>query len=223
MNGNQPQEFNQWNQPSQSGNQEPMSQFQQNFSSRGEGSVSKRGKWWIWFLVIVVVFLGVIGGLLFYIIGTPQYSLYKMYQAVLNKDYEEFSKYFNLDSVIGDLFEKTIEQQKKQYSSLYSKEQLAQVEAMIRAQFETYKKQVKDQVKKEIEEGNFTLVKKNEKASLIKLFKETEIKELPTGDVRVKTKNENGKEVTFLMRKKDGYWEIYKFDMTLEELMELTK
>jgi VCBS repeat-containing protein len=42
-------------------------------------------------------------------------------------------------------------------------------------------------------------------------------------DAKVAIKDESGKSVKFVMRKKNGYWEIYRIDMTLEEIQELNK
>lgn len=187
---------------------------------------SKGGKWWIVLLVILGVILLAVGGAWFYAKSTPQYSLYKMYKAAESKNYDGFIKYFNVDSVIDDLLDKALEQSKqeieKQYGAGSDTAKMAQdyAENLINNLRDETKKQAKAEIKKKIETGDFGLSKEY-KVNLLKGFLNTKVDMQSNGDAKVTVSNKEKKSVTFVMRKKSGYWEIYKIDMSLEELQNL--
>jgi len=214
----------QWQNPQSPSNYPQMPNTQQGFQPSFQATPKKKSKWWIWFLVILVFLIVFALGTVYYITQTPQYSLYKMTKAVQEKNVEEVFKYFNFDSVFEDIIQKFIAQQEKEIEAQYGKEGVAQYRMFMKEEIEkqkdSLKQQAKDSLKKEIEEGKFSLTREY-KISLIKSFQEVKTKKLPNGDVNVTVKNEQGKSVTFTMRKKNGYWEIYKIDMTLEELQKL--
>lgn len=189
-------------------------------SMEQEPPKKRGGKWWIWLVVVFVLIVGGLLGVFAYIKGTPQYSLYQMWRATQNKDYEEFIKYFNVDAVIDDIFNKAVEDVKKQYGGMYSEEELVQIEMLAKTQVEAAKKQAKEEIKKQIEEGKFSLTEDYE-IRLLDVFREVKVKKLSRTEANVTMTNKKGQSVTFTMRKKDGYWEIYKIDMTLEEIQKL--
>lgn len=182
---------------------------------------SKGGKWWIVLLVILGVILLAVGGAWFYAKSTPQYSLYMMREAAKAKDYKSFSKYFNADSIIDDLFDKYIaeirEELVKQYGEEQAEEAIQQQEAII----DQLKKSQNKEMENQIEQGNLPIVQ-DYGMGLFSLFLNTKV-EKSGNDAKVAIKDESGKSVKFVMRKKNGYWEIYRIDMTLEEIQELNK
>jgi hypothetical protein len=91
---------------------------------------------------------------------------------------------------------------------------------MMESMMEPVKEEAKAQLKKQIESGEFSLGE-GYNVSIIKAFLNTKVQMQGNGDANVTVTNDEGQSVTFTMRKKDGYWEVYKIDMTLEELQEL--
>lgn len=184
-------------------------------------------KWLVWLLVIlgVIVIAGV--GVFFYAKGTPQYSLYKMNQAVKNKDYESFIKYFNVDAVIDDFLDKAIEMSKKEIAKKYpgnsQEAKMAQKYAqdMINNLASQMKEQAKEEIKKQVESGKF--IEEYNQPNIISAFQNTKVKMEGNDAVVIITDPKTQKSVNFRMRKKNNYWEIYKIDMTLEELQKLSQ
>lgn len=54
-------------------------------------------------IIIVVALAIVLGGIYYYIIGTPTYSLYRLGKAVKTRNSAEFNKYVDVSSVAGKL------------------------------------------------------------------------------------------------------------------------
>jgi hypothetical protein len=182
-------------------------------------------KWWIWLLVVlgIIVIVGALGWM--YIKGTPQYSLYKMAKAVEKKDYTTFSKYFNVDAVIDDLLDKAIvESQKTMESQLAAssaeEKKLAQqyFENLINQMRTQMKEKAKADIKKQVEGGNFYA---DYRGAIISVFLNTKVK-ISGNEADVTLINNKTKQTLPLkMRKKAGYWEIYKINASLEEIQKL--
>lgn len=60
----------------------------------------------------VIILALMFAGTVYYVIGTPEYSLYNLKQAIINNNNEEFGKYLNIDSVaenFGELPSQSVE------------------------------------------------------------------------------------------------------------------
>lgn len=66
---------------------------------------------------VVIILLLISAGIIYYIVGMPEYSLYKLKQAITNNNDVEFNKYFDIESV-ADNFEELPSQSKEWIDSL---------------------------------------------------------------------------------------------------------
>ncbi len=62
--------------------------------------------------VFLTVFLFVSAGAIYYVIGTPEYSLYKLREAIVNNSDAEVEKYLDIESV-AENFNETPSQSKE--------------------------------------------------------------------------------------------------------------
>lgn len=181
-----------------------------------------KSKWLVVLLVIIgiIVIIGVLG--LVSVKGTPQYSLYKMAEAVKKKDYTTFSKYFNVDSVVDDLLDKALEEAKK--NMLQQAEESSEDTKAAQEYFEflavemrtQMKEQAKAEIKKSVEEGRF--YEDYKEASMISIFLNTKFQVKGTEADVILVNREKNQSLPLKMRKKNGYWEIYKIDIDISEL-----
>lgn len=207
---------------------------QQSTASQVPVKPNKSGgsKWWVWLLVVLGIFIigvpAIFGGWFFFSAkSSPQYSLYKMDQAVKNKDYETFVKYFNVDSVIEDLLDKALESSEKEIAKKYpgnseeAKMAKKYTEDLLNSLAPQMKTQAKEEIKKQVESGKF--IESYSQPNIISAFLNAKVKMEGNDAVVTVTDSSTKKSAVFKMRKKTNYWEIYKIDMTLEELQKMSQ
>ena len=210
--------------------QQEQPQMQQTPAPQAPASAPKKSsgsKLLIVLLIVLGVILVAVVGAFMYAKSTPQYSLYKMDQAVKSKDYETFSKYFNVDAVIDDLLDKALEASKQEIAKTYpsgsQESEVAQKYAkdLLDKLAPQMKKQAKEEIKKQVESGKF--IEDYSQPNIINAFTNTKVKMEGNDAVVTVTDPKTKNSVSFRMRKKASYWEIYKIDMTLEELQKMSQ
>ncbi|PJE67834.1 hypothetical protein COU95_00330 [Candidatus Shapirobacteria bacterium CG10_big_fil_rev_8_21_14_0_10_40_9] len=172
--------------------------------------------------LIVLLPVALIAGLFGwnYVKSSPQYSVYKMYKAVEAHDYETFTKYVDIDSLVSSLVDKALEETKQKQAQETKGSEWAQLgqsfaEGLIALMKPTLKEQIKEAIKKEIEQGNF---KKDYKpANAFKAI--TQIKVQRDGKIaKITLTNEKKGTLSLRMRQKEGYWQIFDMDFDFSEL-----
>jgi hypothetical protein len=165
------------------------------------------------YLPIIILVLVVLGYFSWtYIQTTPQYSLYQMYQAVAAHDYPTFTKYADVDSIVGTLVNNAIDKSNQQTSgggliqlgkSLIFKLAENMKPTLINA--------TKVAIKKGVEAGDIKSVYKPQNVLMTLL----ELKVEQEGNLATIYVVKNNKIVTaFKMRQMEGYWQVY--EMTLD-------
>jgi hypothetical protein len=127
---------------------------------------------------------------------SPQYSVYQMYNAAQNRDYENFSRYFDTDSVVGNIFS---DASKKQADSSFGA-------AFAQALLPGLKQSVKDSIKHSVEKGEFD--KKNASFSLIAVFQRAKVTmHGNTSDIKLA-------DSTMTARKHGTHWQVFALSST---------
>ncbi len=171
-------------------------------------------------LIVILLICGFVGWN--YVKSTPQYSLYQMYKAVDNRDYESFVKYVDTDSLIDNVVDKALTaSQTQQAQEATQKDEWYQLgyqfgQGLVAMMKPALKEQVKTQFKKQIEDGSFK--KEYRPANLVTAM--TKIKTKMDGKIAsVELPQENNTDTLALkMRQKDSYWQIFDMEMDLSNL-----
>lgn len=173
----------------------------------------------------IVLGLIVIGGFIGwnYIKSTQQFSLYKTAKAVEAHDYETFTKYFDIDSVVDNVLDKafkSVEEQVGESSDdVWYELGKSFAEGLVMTMKPAIKEQLRADIKREIEAGSFW--EDYRPANVIKAF--TKVRVQKEGKVATVTLTTNkGEPFSLKMRQKEGYWQIFDFamDFDLPELSE---
>lgn len=155
-----------------------------------------------------------------FVLSTPQFALWRMYQAVQRHDYETFTKYFDFDSVFDDAFSRITETMgkttdKKSSDDLWSGlgESLAQ--GFITMMAPSLKEGLRSEIKRQVELGTFQAGKRP--ADLITIFTKLRVKrEGKIAEISYKT--ELGETTAVKMRQKGGSWQVISIGLDLPSL-----
>lgn len=171
-------------------------------------------------LLVIILGLLILGGFSGwgYAKSTPQYSVYKLFRAVKEHDYETFSRYFDADSVIDDAIAKIT--QDSSTSNDLSTEELGLAQGFLSLLTPALKGQIKSSLRREIENGSFW--KDAQPPTVTSAF--TDVKVQKKGKVaQVTIINDKGESLKFQMRDKGRYWQVFAIDLDdAKELFEGT-
>lgn len=140
-----------------------------------------------------------------------------MYKAVEAHDYETFTRYVDVDSVIDNVVDKALKETEEEASvegDVWAEFGKSLAEGFIALMKPRLKEEAKSQIRKQIESGEF---KKNyQPKNLVNAI--TKIKVKKEGKVAdVVLMNEENKELSLKMRKMDRYWQVFDMDFELGE------
>ncbi len=184
----------------------------------------KKNKIGIILIAFLVLIVGIIIGGFIYFRQTPQYSLYLMSKAVEKKDYNSFVKYFNVDAVVDDLLEKVVAESNKQMEEQTGLDEAQKqvLQQQLEFTITQYKDQMKEQsraeIKKQVEGGSFYA---DFKGALLSSFLNTKVTRKGNEADIVIIDKKNNKSLPLKMRKKSGYWEVYKINSDIQEIQKL--
>ena len=176
---------------------------------------------------ITIIISGLVGTLLLVaIVGwqifkvSPQYSIFQIYQAVGQHDYEKFKKYFDVEGISNSVVDKAFEQATEEATTDTSNDdpfyQLGQTIGMglITSMKPQLKEKIASEIKKAVEEGEFKSDYKPN--SIIEYFKV--VKAQREGKVATVTIKSQGKEdLKFKMRDLGDYWQIFDMELPVPE------
>ncbi len=149
---------------------------------------------------------------------TPQFSLYKMIRAVKSHDYETFTKYFDVDSVVDNVIAKALESTRSkgvEESEGSEWEELGKdfAEGLITMMKPALKERFKEEIKRGVETGGFR--EDLQTVGLIGIFTRTTVQR--EGKVaKVALRKKDDEQLSMMMRNKDGYWQVFDFDMDFD-------
>lgn len=170
-------------------------------------------------ILIGVVLVLLVGGFIgwSYIKSSPQFSLYKMYQAIEAHDYESFTKYVDVDSVIDNMLDKALEESKQEEPVGDEWYELGKsfAEGLIMMMKPRLKEEANAEMRRQIESGEFK--KEYKPQNIVKAF--TKIRVQKEGKVANMTlTKEDDETLSLKMRKKDGYWQVFDMEFDLPEI-----
>jgi len=140
-----------------------------------------------------------------------------MYQAIEAHDYETFSKYVDVDSVIDNMLDKALEESKEEEPAGDEWYELGKsfAEGLIMMMKPRLKEEAKTEMKRQIESGEFK--KEYKPQNIVKAF--TKIKVQKEGKVaNVTLTKEDNETLSIKMRKKDSYWQVFDMEFDLPEI-----
>lgn len=146
-----------------------------------------------------------------YIRTTPQYSFFKMYQAVAARDYPTFIKYVDVDSIVNALVDKTIENNNQQTSGggllQLGKNLIFKLADNMRPTLYTATELA---VKKGVESGNIAFIYQPQNVIMTIITSRVE----QDGDEAILyVDGSNNKAVSFKMRFTGSYWQVYEIGL----------
>lgn len=152
--------------------------------------------------------------------ASPQYSIYQLYQAIDQHDYEKFKQYVDVEGISNNIIDKaltsTTEESKKDTSNNDPFYQLGY--SLGLGLVNSMKPQLKETmitgIKKAVEDGSF---KKDYKPkSIPDIFSVIEVKKTgKVADVIIKSQGKDNLKIK--MRDMNGYWQIFDMDLPLPE------
>lgn len=156
-----------------------------------------------------------------YIVTTPAYSFFQIYSAIKAKDYNSFTKYADVDSIVTSVVNKVMDKAQADMEKTSDQSGLGDWgksfgEGLIAMMKPAIISQAKAAIKKGVESGVLLNADKNAKnASLLVLLSKTKVTK-DGENVDVTYIGDDKKPVTFKMRQtKDKYWQIYDMDLDL--------
>jgi hypothetical protein len=178
-------------------------------------------------LILFAIAFTVLVGLLLgwnYIKTSPQYSLFRMYKTIEAHDYEAFTKYVDVDSLVDNIVEKVLKETEDETTDTqgdaWAELGKSLAEGFISLMKPKLKEEAKIQIKRQIESGEFK--KDYQPKNIFKAITSTKVKR--DGKVAdVILVNEPGDELKLKMRQKDGYWQVFDMDFELESTSEKTE
>ena len=175
----------------------------------------KNKKFWM----IIIITIAILSGLFLYLKSTPQYSLFRMYWSVKQRDYTTFSKFVDIDSVVNNLVDKVIENEKQQNLNNSTDEWASLgnsfAEGLITLMKPTLTSEIKSGIQKGVESGDFDT--KYQPKEMIGILRNIKVKR--DGKVATVTiNNKDNKPFNFKMRKLNGYWQVFSTDIDLSSI-----
>ncbi len=152
-----------------------------------------------------VIALVLIGAGLFagwqYVKAQPQYSMYKIYEAINNRDYTTFKQYVDMESVIDTALAESMEANKSGADS-----ELAQ--AFISLLMPAMKDAANTAIKKSVESGEF-----QQEFAQDGIMGYATAKVVRNGKVATITLTSDKKSTDYKMRDMGGYWQIFEMEL----------
>jgi len=163
-----------------------------------------------------------------YFRSTPQFSLYQMLKAVEAHDYETFTQYFDVDSVVDNVISKEIkkvEEEQGVAEEVWDKLGKSFAKGLVMIVKPMLKEEVKAEIKRQIEKGDFgdayqspkNIVDAFAKFRKIKVQKEGKIAKVELSLKEPLALPIKGP-LCFKMRQKDNYWQIFDIDFDIRKL-----
>lgn len=150
-----------------------------------------------------------------FILSTPQFALWRMYQAIQRHDYETFTKYFDTDSVVDDLLSRVMETTGKTTGTEGSDLGEALTKGFIAMMGPSLKESLRSEIKRQVELGTFQAGKGP--ADLIAIFTKLRVKrEGKVAEISYKTKD--GETTLVKMRQKSGSWQVINIGLDIPNL-----
>ena len=176
---------------------------------------------------IAFILLGIIGILLIVAFAgwqiikvSPQYSVYQIYQATSQHDYEKFKKYVDVEGISNNVIDKALAQATESTAKDTSNNdpfyQLGQSIGLglITSMKPQLKEKMTTEIKKAVEEGTFKTDYKPK--NIVGYFNTVQAKK--DGKVATVTIKTQGKDdLTFKMRDLGGYWQIFDMELPVPE------
>lgn len=172
------------------------------------------------FFIPLVVLLG-----WFYIHSTPQYSLYQIRRAIISHDYEMFSKYVDIDSLVDSLIAQSLASQKSQVNQKEENEweKMGSIVAqgLVSVMKPALKEQVKAVIKKQVESGESEEKKFLQANKPIEAFTKVQVRR--EGKIaKVTFPNPDGDmtDTQMVMRQKESYWQLIDMNFDFQSVKE---
>lgn len=169
-------------------------------------------------LILLGLLLGVLGYMYYaYIVSSPQYSVFKMYQAVRAHNYEEFEKYADVDQIVDNVVDDFIPQEEASTNLDQNLNVLEIIKINIAPQISTgitkaiVVENTKRELKQQIEENGEIESATYRQDNLFRALNEIDATvHDKVAEVSVPIE---GKPLNFKMRRVDGHWEIFDVDI----------
>lgn len=147
---------------------------------------------------------------------SPQYSIYQIYQATDQHDYDKFRKYVDVESISNNVVDKALSSAiNKSKQDTSNKDSFYQLGyniglGLVSAMKPQLKKEVVSSIKNAVEEGSFKTEYKPK--SIIDYFNAVTVKKnSKVADIAIKSM---GKEILKLkMRNVDDHWQVFDMDL----------
>ncbi|MCL5409654.1 MAG: DUF4352 domain-containing protein [Patescibacteria group bacterium] len=177
---------------------------------------------------IAIILTGVVGILLVvafigwqFIKVSPQYSVYQIYQATSQHDYEKFKKYVDVEGISNNVIDKALAQATESTTKDTSNNdpfyQLGQTIGigLINSMKPQLKEKMTTEIKKAVEEGTFKTAYKPK--NIFGYFNTVQAnKDGKVATVTIKTQGKD--DLTFKMRDLGGYWQIFDMELPVPEV-----
>ncbi len=167
---------------------------------------STAGKIILGLAVLFMLFLALLGGAWVWFMRSPRYALWKMSGAAESGNYEEFSKYIDMESILENAMDDALAEETAEMDD----ETRQLTEAYLDTMMPGLVEEAESSMKESIEDGDY-----NEDVfsfTLINVFTEADVS--MDGDIaNVTVLDEDGNEQSFKMQKSDGTWQIYELDL----------
>ncbi len=169
-------------------------------------------------LILLGVLVGVLGYMYYsYVVSSPQYSVFQMYQAVRAHDYEGFDKYADIDQIADNMADEIVPEAQVDTSINLNLNVFEIVKLNLAPRINTglTRAVVIDNAKRELK-NNIEEKGEIEKATYREdnLFKAlNEIKITTQGSVALVAVPIDGKPLNLKMRKVENYWEVFEVDI----------
>lgn len=151
---------------------------------------------------------------------SPQYSIYQLYSAIDQHDYEKFKQYVDVEGIANSVIDKAFAQVEAE-----SKKEVANNDPFYQLGYNlglgmvaSLKPQLKEtmvsDIKKAVEEGSF---KKDYKPkNIVDIFTAIEVKKTgKVADVAIKAQGKDS--LKLKMRDINGYWQVFAMDVPLPQ------
>lgn len=149
---------------------------------------------------------------------SPQYSIYQLYQAIDQHDYEKFKQFVDVDGISNNIIDKAMasvtDESKKDVSNNDPFYQLGQNFALglVTSMKPQLKESMISGIKKAVEEGSFK--KEYQPKGVTELVTTIEVKKTgKVADVVIKAQGKD--DLKLKMRDLGGYWQIFDMDLPL--------
>lgn len=143
-----------------------------------------------------------------------------MYQSIKTHDYTTFSKFVDVDTLVGNLVDKSLEESKKQQELDDSADEWEQLgnsfaEGLVTLMKPTLTSAIKSGIQKNIESGDFKI--NYQPKDIFRILTDLKVKKDGKTATITVIGNDN-KPFTFKMRQLDDYWQVFDMDVNLSSI-----